>query len=71
MAWDDVPEKMVSYVTEKYADDNAGFKLLAYYDAKTLADVLVHRREEFETDLDYRLGACINLRNSVAVRPKR
>ena len=35
------------------------------------ADVPENMREEFEAGLDYRLGACINLRTSRAIDPKR
>lgn len=69
MAWIDVPGKLANYDAELYAPDNAGARLLLNYGAMSLADVAEHRRDEFEADLDYRLGACVNLRNSKAVRP--
>lgn len=70
MSWADVPTKYAQYVAEPYADENAGPKLLAFFKAETLADVPVLRRAEFEEMLDYRLGACVNLRGSVAINPK-
>lgn len=68
MAWTDVQAKLAEYVLETYAPDNADTTLLAYYGATTLDEVPEHRREEFETDLDYRLGACKNLAASFVMR---
>lgn len=68
MAWDDVPAKMAQYDAEEYADNSgdttASEKLLFEYNAVDLAGVPVNRRDDFEKDLNYRIGACINLRNS-------
>jgi hypothetical protein len=69
MAWDDVPQKLIDYDAETYATDNASATLLAEYGVTDVNDVPEHRREDFETDLDYRLGACQNLAKSKAVRP--
>lgn len=68
MAWEDVPAKLAQYDLEPYADNSndttASFKLLALYHVETPEQILPGRRDSFEEDLDYRLGACINLRNS-------
>lgn len=68
--WADVPTKIAQYDAEAYADNSNGtsasFKLLAEFNAVTLDDVPPLYREDFEKKLDYRLGACINLRNSRA-----
>lgn len=70
MAWADVPTKLTQYDNEQYADNSNGttasFKLLASFHAATLEQVPVLSRDEFEAQLDYRLGACINLRKSRA-----
>ena len=71
MAWIDVPAKLTQYDGEEYADDDAVSKLLNLFGADTVDDVPEHRREEFEEVLDYRLGACVNLAKSRAVRPKK
>ena len=68
MAWADVPTKLTNYELEAYAPDDARQTLLNEFGAATLDDVPEHRRDEFEAALDYRLGACVNLRNSKAVR---
>lgn len=70
MSWDEVPNKLVQYAAEQYAPENAAESLLNQYGALTVDHVPAHRREEFEADLDYMLGACVNLRNSVAVGPQ-
>ena len=68
MAWEDVPAKLALYDAEPYADNSGGtsasFKLLASYHVETPEQILPGRRAAFEADLDYRLGACINLKNS-------
>lgn len=70
MAWADVPAKLTQYDAEPYADNSQGttasFKLLASFKAATLADIGPLYQEDFEKALDYRLGACINLRKSKA-----
>lgn len=70
MSWADVPTKIAQYDAETYADNSNGttasFKLLASFGAATLADIPPHQYADFEEKLDYRLGACINLRNSRA-----
>lgn len=83
MAWEDVPEKIIAYDAEEYADNTKGTtasqKLIGKYSPFTrtwngpsipLETVPVARREEFEEELDYRLGAVINLRESRAIRPE-
>lgn len=70
MAWEDVPAKLIAYDNEPYADNSNGttasFKLLASFRAVTADDVAVEDREEFEKQLNYRYGACVNLRKSKA-----
>lgn len=68
MAWADVPNKLTQYALETYAPLQADVELLNEYGAQTLDEVREERRADFEADLDYRLGACINLRNSTAKR---
>lgn len=68
MSWADVPTKLVQYALETYAPLQADVELLNEYGAQTLDEVREERRADFEADLDYRLGACINLRNSTAKR---
>lgn len=70
MAWTDVPNKLTQYEGEDYAPTNARATLLAFYGVEDVADVPENRQEDFENDLDHRLGACINLRTSKAVRPQ-
>jgi len=69
MAWEDVPQKMIDYGNEPYAKPDGPQTLLQEYGAATINDVWPEHREDFEADLDYRLGACINLRNSKAWKP--
>lgn len=68
MAWADVPAKLAQYDEEPYADNSNGttasFKLLAAFHVTQPSQILEGLRQEFEEQLDYRLGACINLRNS-------
>jgi len=68
MAWVDVPAKLAQYDEEPYADNSndttASFKLLASFHVETLEQILPGLRDEFEEQLDYRLGACVNLRKS-------
>lgn len=71
MAWADVPKKLENYDKEEYAPDDASSKLLFEFGAVTVERVPELRREEFEEALDYRLGACINLRNSKAASTKQ
>lgn len=70
MAWADVPAKLAQLDAEEYTDDTQGttasFKLLASFKAATVDDVPLEMRDEFEKQLDYRLGAMVNLRNSKA-----
>ena len=68
MAWSDVPAKLSEYEDEEYAPPRARERLLAAFDATRLSDVAVERRVEFEEALDYRLGACVNLRKSRLMR---
>jgi len=69
MAWTDVPAKLAQYAQETYAPPQADETLLAEYYVERVEDVPENRREDFEADLDYRLGACINIKNSKAVKP--
>jgi len=69
MAWSDVPTKLAEYAAEEYAPDDAVATLLSFYDVVSVEDVSAHLQDEFERDLNYRLGACINLKNSKAVKP--
>lgn len=71
MAWIEVPTKLRQYAVSEYAPVNADLTLLAEYGARDLNGVPEARREDFESDLDYRLGACVNLANSKAMRPSK
>lgn len=79
MAWEDVPAKLVAYDAEEYADNSNGtsasYKLVAKYTALgaviNITNIPAFRREDFEEELDRRLGAVINLRKSRAVRPEK
>lgn len=68
MAWADVPAKLTQLDAEEYADNSNGttasFKLLASYHVETPDQIIEPLRPDFEASLDYRLGACINLRKS-------
>lgn len=68
MAWDEVPAKLQQYALEQYAPTGADTTLLNEYGVQNVADVPEDRRADFEADLDYRLGACINLKNSTGKR---
>lgn len=68
MSWEDVPAKLAQYALEQYAPVGADTTLLAEYGVSNVADVPVERQVDFEADLDHRLYACINLRNSTAKR---
>lgn len=84
MAWEDVPEKLVAYDAETYADNTKGttasVKLIGKYTSghfgldidmtSTLLLIPAARREEFEEELDYRYGAVVNLRESRAIKPE-
>lgn len=72
MAWADVPAKLTQYDAEPYADNSnetlPSFKLVSAYVPEGLPVVLAsvpwERRDALEKDLDYRLGACVNLAKS-------
>ena len=73
MAWADVPAKLAQLDTEEYTDDTQGTtnsaKLIAEFtNGKSFDenDILPELRDEFEKQLDYRLGAMVNLRKSKA-----
>lgn len=68
MAWEDVPTKLAQYALELYAPATADVVLLREFGVTNVDDVPVDRRDEFEFQLDYRLGACVNLRLSKAAR---
>lgn len=70
MAWADVPAKFAQYQTIEYGGEEAAERLLAAYHVSEVGDVLVDLREDFENDLDYRLGACENLVSSKAIHPR-
>lgn len=72
MAWADVPAKLTQYDAEPYADNGndtlPSFKLVSLYVplglVVKLENVPINRRDDLEKDLDYRLGACVNLAKS-------
>lgn len=68
MAWADVPAKLAAYDALEYADNTNGttasYKLLRSFNVETLAAVPVDQREDFEEQLDYRAGACVNVAKS-------
>ena len=68
MAWSDVPAKLAAYAAEEYAPPNADEVLLREYGALAVSDVPEHLHEEFEQALDYRLGACQNVKASRGTR---
>ena len=68
MAWEDVPTKLQQYALKTYAPPGADTTLLNEYGVQNVADVPEDRRADFEADLDYRLGACVNLKNSTGKR---
>lgn len=70
MAWNDVPAKLAQYAQERYAPPDAVRTLFNEFGVPTtvVADVPELKRADFEAALDYRLGACINLRKSRAWR---
>lgn len=76
MDWSDVPQALNNYDSMTYADNTngttAGQKLVRSFTngSDDLNAVPVDRREEFMEQLVYRMGACENLVNSRAWRPK-
>ena len=72
MAWADVPTKLTQYDAEPYADNSndtlPSFKLVSLYVPLGLVIILANvpelLRDDLEKDLDYRLGACVNLAKS-------
>ena len=73
MAWEDVPAKLAQLDAEEYTDDTQGTtnsaKLIAQFTNGSSFDendILPEMRDEFEKQLDYRLGAMVNLRKSKA-----
>lgn len=72
MAWEDVPAKLDEYEAAEYAPPDARGALIRAYSngqSEDIADIPEHRRVEFEEQLDYRLGACLNLAASRAWTP--
>ena len=71
MTWADVPAKLAQLDAEEYTDDTQGtsasYKLLRSFNVDSvsaLTDPIA--QVEFEQQLDYRLGAMVNLRKSKA-----
>jgi len=72
MAWADVPAKLAQLDSEEYTDDTNGttasYKLLRSFGVNNVSEIAdPTTREEFERQLDYRLGAMVNLRKSKAL----
>ncbi len=74
MAWVDVPAKLAQLDAEEYTDDTNGTtasaKLIFSFTNGKSDDpemILPEMRDEFEKQLDYRLGAMVNLRKSKAL----
>lgn len=72
MSWDEVPAKLAQYAQETYSPPYAVAALFNEFGvySTVLAEVPVGKRVDFEAALDYRLGACINLRKSRAISPR-
>lgn len=73
MTWADVPAKLAQLDAEEYTDDTQGttnsVKLVFSFTNGQSEDpnaILPELRDEFEKQLDYRLGAMVNLRKSKA-----
>lgn len=73
MAWADVPAKLAQLDAEEYTDDTNGTTasaklVFSFTDGKSDDPnmILPELRDEFEKQLDYRLGAMVNLRKSKA-----
>lgn len=69
MAWADITAKLAAYDAEPYADNSNGttasYKLLRSFNVDSAAQITDPVAQvEFEEQLDYRFGACVNLRNS-------
>lgn len=79
MAWADVPAKITKYNSLEYADDTKGTtpseKLVRQFtNGVSGTDINLisgWAREDFEQQLDYRIGACENLAKSRAIDPKK
>lgn len=72
MAWADVPAKLAQLDSEEYTDNSQGttasYKLLRSFNVDSVSAITDPvAQEEFEKQLDYRLGAMVNLRNSKAL----
>lgn len=72
MAWADVPAKLAQLDAEEYTDDTKGttasYKLLRSFNVDSVSAITdPELRDEFEKQLDYRLGAMVNLRKSKAL----
>lgn len=76
MAWADVPAKFEQYMTIDYGGAANATNLVRRYvpfdtgKAATLDNIPVDKREDFESDLDYQLGACKNLVTSRSWHPQ-
>lgn len=72
MAWADVPTKLSQLDGEEYTDNSQGtsasYKLLRSFNVDSVSAITDPVAQvEFEAQLDYRLGAMVNLRNSKAL----
>ncbi len=71
MSWEQVPAKLTEYRNIEYGGDVAADRLLAAYGVLDgdINMIPAYRRDAFEDDLDYRLGACRELVKSKAWSP--
>lgn len=76
MDWSEVPQVLDYYDGLTYADNTNGTlasqKLIRSFTngSDDVSDVPVQQREAFMEQLQYRMGACVNLSNSRGLRPQ-
>ena len=74
MAWENVPAKLAQYREMEYGGDDVADRLLADFGVfadEDLDMIPAYRRQEFEDQLDYRMGACANLTDSGGWTPEK
>ena len=69
----DVPAKLAAWQAEEYYETDGAQRLVEAYGGKgvVVETVPEAKRDEFEAELDYYYGACVNLRNSRAIPPNK
>lgn len=74
MSWPQVPAKLAQYRSIEYGGNDIADRFIKDFGILHDSDldmVPLYKRAEFEAELDYRIGACLNLATSTGWRPDK